>query len=321
MAVQMTDSVTGDDVAVVIPAYDAATTIGATLASVAAQTVRPAEVIVVDDGSADDTAEVADQWRGVVDVDVVRLGTNRGLSVARRTAIERIKRGLVALLDADDVWLPDHLQTMLAAYRSAPGLVTAQPLNWAPGMGVAAAPSSIYRGAPVAHAQRRAILRRNFVFIGTLFSRADYERMGGFRATLRRSEDWDLWIRMVRAGVRVTRADHPTVLYRIHPGSLSFGYANVESDIDVIEHALADAVTSEERRWARRSLRRLRGRAGLKAAFELVGADRTWRARAAALRTVFTTPRVALLGGAVVLAPRATTRARGDAGARVRRQL
>jgi glycosyltransferase involved in cell wall biosynthesis len=313
--------VSGADVTVIVAAYNAASTIGATLASVGGQTVLPDRVVVADDASGDATAAVASRWSALLPLTILRLETNVGSSEARRRAIETTETDFLALLDADDLWLPDHLETMLATYRRSAGLVTAQPLNWVPGRGVASAPNRRYRGAPTDDDQLRKIVTSNFVFSSTMFSRRDYERAGGFRPSLRRSVDWDLWIRMLRDGVRVVRADHPTVLYRIQPGSLSFGYGNAESDVKVIQHALDDATGDAERRWARRSLRRLRARAALKQAFGLVQDGRPWPARMTAWRALEGAPRVALQAGAMMLAPRWTTRAYAERAAHPERQL
>ena len=125
------------DVTVVIAAYRAAATIDATLASVVGQTVAPAAVVVVDDCSPDDTAAVASRWRDRLPLEVVRFDVNRGPAAARDTAVRRATTTLVALLDADDVWLPDHLATMVATHDRRGGLVTADVLRWIPGRAVA----------------------------------------------------------------------------------------------------------------------------------------------------------------------------------------
>jgi glycosyltransferase involved in cell wall biosynthesis len=104
-------------VSVVIPAHNAARFVGAALDSVLAQTLPAAEVIVVDDGSTDDTAAVVEQYSGRVHyVRQPRAGAN-----AARNAGIRLARGkYVALLDADDVWLPDKLATQTAILERKP---------------------------------------------------------------------------------------------------------------------------------------------------------------------------------------------------------
>src|SRR5580698_3310993 len=92
-------------ISVVIPAYNAAHFLPRCLNSVFAQTLQPAEVIVVDDGSTDDSADVARKLGARV---VSRL--NGGLSAARNTGVHNSSSEWVALLDADDMWSPEKLR-------------------------------------------------------------------------------------------------------------------------------------------------------------------------------------------------------------------
>ncbi len=102
-------------VSVVIPAHNAARFIGEALDSVHAQTVRPIEVIVVDDGSTDGTAAIA-RARGVT----VLSRTRGGPSAARNTGIRASSQPWIALLDADDMWEPSKLESEWAAVQACP---------------------------------------------------------------------------------------------------------------------------------------------------------------------------------------------------------
>lgn len=107
-------------ISVVIPAYNAADTLCETLDSVAAQTRLPDEVIVVDDGSGDSTADVAkDHSIGA------RIVTqpNSGAAVALNTGIREANADLVAFLDADDLWAPDKLELQERALVGGPTLL------------------------------------------------------------------------------------------------------------------------------------------------------------------------------------------------------
>ena len=208
------------EVVVIIAAYNAARTLSSSLASVAAQSSAPRSVVVVDDGSEDETAAIANDWKSRLPVRVVSHGTNMGLAQARRSGIEATTEPLIAILDADDIWLPDHLALMLDTYRKVPGIVTADALRWMPNAGVSRTSFRSRRPIPRYPRQKTAILAANFVFIGVLFAREAYSAVGGFRDGLLGAEDWDLWIRMTRAGVPVTGTPYPTMLYRVHPGAL-----------------------------------------------------------------------------------------------------
>lgn len=94
-------------ISVVIPLYNKAQHIAETLSSVLAQSVSPREIIVIDDGSTDGGAHVVRQFETAG----VRLitQTNQGVSAARNRGLEEAAGDYVAFIDADDLWLPDHL--------------------------------------------------------------------------------------------------------------------------------------------------------------------------------------------------------------------
>ena len=96
-----------------MPAYNAERTIVRTLDSIAGQTVKPKEVIIVDDGSTDKTAENAETMRprmNGVDLIIIRQ-EHKGAGAARNRALQEAGSDYVAFLDADDEWLPEKLET------------------------------------------------------------------------------------------------------------------------------------------------------------------------------------------------------------------
>src|SRR5580700_6776699 len=98
-------------ICVVIPAFNSETTILQALESVAAQTLSPTRIIVVDDASHDATGTVAKSFAGAkVEVEVVRLNTNIGAAGARNHGVRNADTDLIAFLDADDEWLPTKLE-------------------------------------------------------------------------------------------------------------------------------------------------------------------------------------------------------------------
>ncbi len=243
---------------VVVVARNAATTIDGALASIAAQSQAPEAVLVVDDASEDDTVPRARAWEPMLPITVHRLEANVGVGAARRFAMERVTTDVAATLDADDAWLPNHLALLAAAH--ADGVLSiASNYLWLPDGKLRPCP----REVPSPTDQLQSIIRGNFASAGVLFSRADYQACGGYRAELRHGEDWDLYLRMIRREVRAVLAPQPTLLYRVSPDSLSSGYATVESDVRVLELALSEAATAGERRWIERSLGERRGRLAL----------------------------------------------------------
>ena len=300
------------DVAVIIPAYRSAAVLDTTLASVAGQTLLPQEVVVADDCSDDGTADVARGWADRLPLEVVELDRNRGPAGARRAAIERSTAPRLALLDADDVWLPDHLETLVAVHDRHGGVVTADPIRWIPGQ--ALAPGGVDGALPVPppEKQRHAILRHDFVFVGCLFSRADHDAAGGFREQFRGPEDWDLWIRMVRRGVVVHRADHPTVLYRLSPTSVSADTRMVEHERAVVLTAIEESEREDDRAVLATTLRHIEAKAALYDGYALARQGRRWAARRRAAGALRGPGRVPSRGAALLAAPVLAARARDE---------
>ncbi len=296
-------------IGVVIATYNAADFLDQTLASVAAQSLRPDEVVIADDCSSDDTVSAARRWDGLLPLRIVELGENVGPAGARAAAIATTATDLVALLDADDYWLPDHLAVLLAAHE--PGtVVTADPLRWMPESKVPLTVWSSRSHLPAPGRQLRQLLQENFLFVGSLFERALYERVGGFRLPFRGTEDWDLWIRMVRAGAVVVRAPKPTVLYRLGRTSISAGSGMRSQEVAVLERAAIEAATTEEHRWAKQSLRRHVAREALARSYLAASDHRLRHARRLAL-SVFSgsEPRYMLRALATLVAPTLASRA------------
>jgi hypothetical protein len=105
------------DVSVVIPSYNRAELLGFTLDAVLAQTVVPREVIVVDDGSRDDTLSVVARYQPLVRVIQI---ANSGSIVARNVGLQTARAAIVAFCDSDDLWQPDFLAQMAALWRAEP---------------------------------------------------------------------------------------------------------------------------------------------------------------------------------------------------------
>jgi glycosyltransferase involved in cell wall biosynthesis len=107
---QLNISLKGPQFSVVIPAYNCERFIGKTIESVLAQTYGAAEIIVIDDGSADETARIVEQYSGRTRISYVRQ-QNQGPSAARNHGVSLARGDWIAFLDADDIWYPYKLQT------------------------------------------------------------------------------------------------------------------------------------------------------------------------------------------------------------------
>lgn len=110
-------------VCVIVPAFNAEVTLARTLESLQRQTRAPDEVVLVDDGSTDGTAEIARSFLPVLPMLRVISTPNRGVSEARNAAIRASSSDVIAPLDSDDVWHPTYLEKMVGRYEERGGAV------------------------------------------------------------------------------------------------------------------------------------------------------------------------------------------------------
>jgi glycosyltransferase involved in cell wall biosynthesis len=187
------------DVSVIIPAYRAGATIRRALESVAAQTVKPLEVIVVDDGSDDATLDAAKACAGLLDGVALKIVSqpNQGAGAARNRALREARATYVAFLDADDEWLAAKLE------RSMPHLVgTTNVLVAHDGWIVSDGQETL--NACARHFRQAAdpfvqLYRKGYIDTCSVVARRDaVEAAGGFDENLPNAQDFDLWLAMVR---------------------------------------------------------------------------------------------------------------------------
>ena len=304
-----------ETVTVVVPAWNAAGTLGAALASVAAQTRLPDAVIVVDDASTDATASTAAFWSGSVTLTVIELDENAGCANARAHAIKAATTDLIVLLDADDSWRPDHLATLMAARaESGAGIISPNAQFWDPARGLGPRTYREVVAVPPVDDQPDDILRRDFVFIGSMFERALYERAGGYRPEFEGAENWDLWIRMIRAGGRVIGVEAPTYLYRVSESSLSQSRAAPKAAAALFDDMCETIPAGDPgRAIAERTRREMHARLELFLAYEAARSGDRGTARRHALAASHGPRAVRARATALLCAPRAARRWRDRA--------
>ena len=203
---------------VLVPAYNAAATIGEALESAVSQVPPPHEIIVSDDGSEDDLETALRPFR-----DRIRLvrDVNGGLAVARNRAAAVATGTHLALLDADDIWLPGRTAAFTAAARARPDLdvITTDAVVVRDGRPDEQTYYEV-RGWP-SEPQRDAILRNNFIFGAAAIRRAAFEAVGGYDERIRYAEDWDLYLRMLLSGSAAGLVESPLYEYRRRDDSLT----------------------------------------------------------------------------------------------------
>ena len=199
-------------VTVVIPAYERAALLPRALASVAAQTSPAAEVIVVDDGSADDSAAVAER----LGARVIRHERNRGVSAARNTALVAASGEWVAFLDTDDEWLPHHLDGLWA--RRDAHVAVAHTAVWVERAGRDHHAYGLAGRRPRVLRTPAPLAADNFIPLSASLVRRDaVRRAGGFDSALTHAEDLDFWIRIVEQGTVLVLPEIGAI-YHLHPG-------------------------------------------------------------------------------------------------------
>jgi glycosyltransferase involved in cell wall biosynthesis len=205
-------------VSIIIPNYNHTRFITGAIQSVLDQSYRSFEIIVVDDGSTDNSREVVAQFG-----DQVRYiwQENQGLGAARNTGIRAAEGELIGLLDADDQWQPVFLETMVslaARYPEAAIYYCA-----AQGMDATGCELPQQFGGPVGPPDTlySTLLRANFLIPSTIVMRRSVVMAADlFDQTLRSCEDWDLWLRILPQHIFVGTSQC-LVRYRLHDSSLS----------------------------------------------------------------------------------------------------
>ena len=227
-------------VSVIVPAYNVSKYIQDALTSLEKQTFSDFEVLVVDDGSTDDTAAVVEKFTQRDNRFQLLKKQNGGLSSARNYGIRHARGEYIALLDGDDVYHRDKIATHVARLYNQPDV------------GVVYSASQTIRddgkptfislsGKPVHSNPMLALLCKNFVGHGSnaVFRRCLISEVGEFDENLRSWEDVDLWLRIAATQKwRFYREKRVLCYYRVRPSGLSFNFVQMRnSGAIVIETA------------------------------------------------------------------------------------
>ena len=209
-------------VSVVITAYNAARWIEETLDSVLAQTYRDYEVVVVDDGSTDDTQAIVARY-----APPVRYihQENRGQPAARNVGIRSARGTYVAFVDADDLWLPQKLARQMSLFESTPnlGLVYSDAYVFDSDSGITQRRVNSVGRLPE-NDIFLPLLMGNFIPSPTPIVRRDALESAGYfdespDVHMGGGEDWDMWLR-IAAHQSAGAISEPLARYRVHPSSM-----------------------------------------------------------------------------------------------------
>jgi len=194
----------------IIPVFNGARFIGQAIASVAEQSVPDIEIIVVDDGSTDDTASVvlSGRWRVRYERQV-----QKGPASARNAGLALASGEMISFLDADDWWHPEKTARQLAYLDEHPEA----------GGAVAQAVSVHDAASPIVSERRppSGTVAPAYVTSALLARRTTFDRVGGFNPALTHSDDTDWFLRARAAGLAIDLVPLPLVFRRLHDQNLS----------------------------------------------------------------------------------------------------
>lgn len=197
-------------ISVIVPAYQRERHVGSALASILAQGYRPIDIVVVDDGSTDRTAAIAQSYPDVRYV----FQSNQGPPAARNTGLDHCRGGLIAFLDADDLWPPNKLERQFEFLAENPRIscVLGKMRNflddgfdlphWVPASAMSDAFDALSLGA-------------------SLIRRETFERVGPFDTNYWFGDDLDWFIRLREAELPMAVMPEVLLLRRIHASNIS----------------------------------------------------------------------------------------------------
>ena len=211
-------------ISICIPAYNAEKYLAETLESVRSQTFKDWELIVTEDGSKDGVEAMVRAFAQSVTQPVRyrRHEVNQGLPATRNTGIAASHGDWIALLDSDDCWLPEHLETAVAVQsKTGADIVHAGSIlfdsDTGKELGVRAPDAEVIGRFPLSMFVGDYLVQPSSV----LLSKSLWERVGGFDPTFRYVEDAEMWLRCARNGARFVYTGKNTCRYRKHGEALS----------------------------------------------------------------------------------------------------
>ena len=246
---------------IVMPAYNSEATIDAAIESALRQTRRNFELIVVDDGSTDNTVARVERYLSAGRIKLITQ-PHLGSSAARNAAIAESVGEYVSLLDSDDVWLPRYLEVMGETLNANPQAAVAFTDGWvlnddikkiARRTAMSAWRPSTDPSEPAAFL--RALLEHgNFVYGSATVRRSVLVDVGGFREALPACLDYELWLRIAANGYRFIRCPEIVAVYRRRAGQITSNPARMERALSEVFRIVAEeyGVTDEIRALALR---------------------------------------------------------------------
>lgn len=244
--------------AILIATYQAGATIAECVESAVTQTAGAHEVIVIDDGSTDDTGLALSPYRDRI---TYVWQENRGKAAAINNGARRATAGFVSILDADDVYEPERLEALseLAVARPDLDILMTDAYLEVENDVV----GRFCERTPFATTNQSVAIFEDCFIAWPALRRETLLSLGGFAESplVSPAEDWECWIRMLHAGCRAGLVDEPLLRYRIGSDSLTGDRLNaLRSRVHILELASTLDLSADERRAAEHFLGRRRRR-------------------------------------------------------------
>ncbi|MEB3293017.1 MAG: glycosyltransferase family A protein, partial [Synechococcales bacterium] len=217
-------------VSVIIPAYNAEPFIAETLDSVLQQTMTAFEVIVVNDGSTDQTAAIVERYMQKDDRITLITQENRGLSPTRQRGKAASKGEFLAFLDADDIWMPTHLEAHLQHFAANPQLgISFGRVEF---IQADSTPTGALSNLRLRQIQPQHLYYENLLVTpsNTVMRRIAFEQVGGFDPELSGTADQELFLRTRWMGWDVEGLDQVLIRYRVTANAMSSQFNKMEQD-------------------------------------------------------------------------------------------
>ncbi len=234
-------------VSVVIPAYNVEKYIKQAIESVLLQDYKNLEIIVVDDGSTDNTGKILSEYEKKDSRIKVITQINKGLAGARNTGLVYAKGDYLCILDSDDIMLPDKIskQSEFLEFNPEYDITYSGLYHFVDG------DNDIFHHPinALGYLQYDSLLYGNVINPNTVFfKRSVFESCGGFDETLRSAEDWEYWLNLTYRGLKFGYQEIPLTLYRMRKNSLSANsILMMQTPLNVLEKQLSLSLNDKQK--------------------------------------------------------------------------
>jgi glycosyltransferase involved in cell wall biosynthesis len=214
-------------VSIIIPCYNLGEYLNDAVASVKAQTFTDWEVIIVNDGSTDETTiDIINKIDHEEPAFEILNQRNMGLSAARNNGIKKANGAYIVCLDADDMLMPDYLQKTVTVLENDTTKKIAVATTWLQEFGLR---DNIWKPTDFSIPN---LLVTNVLHAGSLFKKSAWQEAGGYKENMNKGyEDWEYWLSIAECGYRWVTVPEPLFKYRIRENSMLAGSKQMHMEI------------------------------------------------------------------------------------------